>query len=58
MLRKNTRWFDITKDAPLAKILEESKFSRALFEVYEGGVEWSYRGLHVRRSLYVSGKAY
>ena len=22
------------------------------------GVVWSYRGLHVRRSLYVSGKAY
>jgi ATP-dependent helicase YprA (DUF1998 family) len=30
---------NITKDAP--KILEEVEFSRALFEVYEGGVVWS-----------------
>ncbi|KAF8126549.1 DEAD H helicase [Boletus edulis] len=32
---------DITKDIP--KILEEIEFSRALFEVYEGGVVWSSR---------------
>lgn len=30
---------DITKQVP--KMLEEIEFSRALFEVYEGGVVWS-----------------
>lgn len=29
---------DITKDVP--KMLEDIEFSRALFEVYEGGVVW------------------
>lgn len=40
---------DVTKDVP--KILEEIEFSRALFEVYEGGVVWSSRlvlALHQR----------
>ena len=32
---------DITRDMP--KMLEEIEFSRALFEVYEGGVVWSSR---------------
>ena len=47
---------DITKDVP--KILEEIEFSRALFEVYEGGVVWSslliparQRRSHMPRSL-------
>lgn len=43
---------DITKDAP--KILEEVEFSRALFEVYEGGVVWSsHLVLTLRRGSYL-----
>ena len=40
---------DITKGAP--KILEEIEFSRALFEVYEGGVVWPYLILTLPRRL-------